>query len=145
MTNRSDRAVELHKQGYNCAQAVICAYCDLFGIDDKTAFMMSEGFGGGMGGMQETCGAVTGMFMLAGLKNSSGTNQTLTKADTYKLVRELAQSFKDKNSSIVCKELKGLTGGPMLRSCDGCIEDACVVFEDYLNSQSNVIARKTEV
>lgn len=135
MSERVKKAIENHKNGYNCAQAVICAYCDLLGMDEKSAFVLSEGFGGGMGGLQETCGAVSAMFMLAGIQNSTGNLQSPdSKGATYKIVRELAAKFKEKNSSIICKELKGLTGKPMLRSCDGCIEDACRIFESLISS-----------
>lgn len=133
MEDRSAKAIELHHKGYNCAQAVICAYADLFGIDERTAFSVSEGFGAGMGGMESTCGAISGMLMLNGLKNSSGTlSEKPTKAATYKTSKELVQIFTEKNGSSICKEIKGLTGGPVLRSCDGCIEDACkIVAESF--------------
>lgn len=143
MSSRIQKAFENRKNGYNCAQSVICAYSDLFGVDENTSFAMSEGFGGGMGGMQETCGAVSAIFMLAGLlKSSRNISSPTTKAETYTLVRELAQKFKEKNSSLICKELKGLTGKPMLRTCEGCIEDACQIFEDYLKSYEESITAK---
>lgn len=135
MNERVKKALECKKNGYNCAQSVVCAYCDLFGMDENTAFRFSEGFGGGMGGMQETCGAVTAAFMLIGLENSSGClEKPNSKVNTYSKVKELAQNFKNKNGSLICKELKGITGGSVLRSCEGCIEDACLLFEEYLNT-----------
>ena len=63
MDTRVEKTLEKRKQGYNCAQSVVCAYCELFGMDESTAFRLAEGFGGGMGGMQDgTCGAVTAML-----------------------------------------------------------------------------------
>lgn len=125
MEERINQIKEKHKRGYNCAQVVLCAYSDLLGIDEETLFRIAEGFGAGMGGMMETCGAVTAMFMAAGLKNSSGDLAACnTKPQTMKLVRELAKEFQDKNQSIVCRELKGVDTGVVLRDCDGCIEDA---------------------
>lgn len=135
---RIEKALENHKKGYNCSQSIVCAYCDLFGVDEETAFRMSEGFGGGMGGMQDTCGAVTGMFMLAGLKGSGG--HTLcgkTKAETYKTIRMLANQFKEMNSTIICRELLGTAGQPKKRSCQGCIEDASRLVEQYLLEQED--------
>ena len=73
MTERAERAQRLHAQGYNCAQAVACAYCDQFGMDEETAFRVAEGFGLGMG-MMEMCGALSAVFMLAGLRGSKGTD-----------------------------------------------------------------------
>lgn len=132
MEDRSEIAVELHHKGYNCAQAVVCAYADLLGLDSKTAFSMSEGFGAGMGGLQSTCGAVSGMLMLAGMKNSNGEiKEQTSKAHTYKIAKDLTAKFEEKNTTIICKELKGLTGGEVLRSCDGCIVDACQILAEY--------------
>lgn len=72
MESRVAKTIELHKKGYNCAQAVACAYCDLVGVDEDTMFKMAEGFGAGMGGMEGTCGAVSGAVLLAGMHNSHG-------------------------------------------------------------------------
>lgn len=133
MENRIEKALDYHQKGYNCSQAVICAYCDLFGIDEETAFRMSEGFGAGMGNTQNTCGAVSAMFMLAGLKTSSGgVEKGVTKAKTYKQVSMLSKEFETMNTTTICKELKGLNGTSMKRSCKGCIEDASKLIEKYL-------------
>ena len=87
----------------------------------------------GMGGMMQTCGAVTAMFMALGLANSSGDLQACdTKPQTMKKVRELAAEFEKKNGSIVCRELKGIDTGKVLRSCDGCIEDGIRILGEYL-------------
>ena len=121
---RIKKSREDHKKGYSCSQAVACAYCDLLGMDEELLFKMSEGFGLGMGAM-DTCGAVTGMFMLAGLANSEGNLECCsTKPSTMKLVGELRKAFIEKNQSVICRELKGVDTKKPLRSCDGCIEDA---------------------
>lgn len=134
MENRIEKAVQYHKAGYNCSQAVVCAYCDLFDLDKEIAFKVSEGFGGGIGGMRDgTCGAVTGMYFLAGMKNSSGdVEKQITKPATYKIIKELAEEFKKMNTSVICAELIGTPGQPKLRSCSGCIEDACKLVESFL-------------
>ena len=95
MEKRVDLAIENFKKGYNCSQAVVCAYCDAFGIKEEDAFRMAEGFGGGMGGLGETCGAVTGMYMVLSLLNSKGNlqNPRETKQDTYKVIQELSKEF----------------------------------------------------
>lgn len=115
----------LHKKGYTCAQTVLCVYSDLLEMDERDLFRISEGFGGGMGGMMLTCGAVTSMAMAASLKNSCGDPETCsTKGQTIGLVRKLATEFQDKNGSVICRELKGIETGKVLRECPGCIEDA---------------------
>jgi len=134
MENRINKAAELHKSGMNCSQSVLCAYCDLLGADEKTAYKLAEGFGAGMG-IQSVCGALTGLIMLLGLQNSSGTPEIPTKASTYKLAKEVSKKFEDKIGSIICSEIKGINTGKVLRSCDGCIEDACRIAEEYLLTQ----------
>ena len=91
---------------YNCCQAVICAYCDEYGIDDDAIFRMTEGYGLGMGGLKDTCGAVTGMFMAIGMISGySDPKDPEAKAAHYKRIQELASQFKDKNGSYICREL----------------------------------------
>ena len=107
---RVAKAKRLFKEdGYNCCQAVVLAYNDLFGIDDRTAAAMASGFGGGMGRMREVCGSVSGMVMLAGL--IAPACDPSVKADrtrNYALVQEVAGEFKAINGSIICRELLGL-------------------------------------
>ena len=136
MKSIEERVAEIkdkHTRGYNCAQIVLCSYAEELGIDEETLFRISEGVGAGMGGMMQTCGAVTAMFMALGLANSSGDLQACdTKPQTMKKVRELAAEFEKKNGSIVCRELKGIDTGKVLRSCDGCIEDGIRILGEYL-------------
>jgi C_GCAxxG_C_C family probable redox protein len=134
--DRAAIALELHKKGYNCAQCVVCAYSDKVGIDQKTAFRMAEGFGAGMGGFQGVCGALTGVFMLTGLKtDGSGMEGTKTKQETYKKVKELIRKFEEMNGSAICRDLKGMTGGSVLRSCEGCITDGAKLAGDLFEGE----------
>lgn len=132
MTERAEQAQRLHNKGYNCAQAVVCAYCDQFGLDEETAFKMAEGFGLGMG-LMEVCGALSAAFMLAGVQGSEGPGSCgATKGATYKTTKTLAKAFSEKNGTYLCRELKGVTDGNVRRSCSGCIEDACQLIEEFL-------------
>lgn len=123
---RRQRAIELHGQGCNCAQSVALALSDLIGMDEDDLFRVMEGFGGGMGGFSETCGAISGGVAVIGLKTSAGVDVKKSKGATYKVARRLARSFREANGSTLCSDLKGLTTADRtpLRSCDGCIEDA---------------------
>ncbi len=107
---RVAKAKRLFKEeGYNCCQAVVLAYNDVFGIDDAVASAMSSGFGGGMGRMREVCGSVSGMVMLAGLMApASDPSIKVDRTRNYALVQDMAGQFKALNGSIVCKELLGL-------------------------------------
>ena len=97
------------EEGYNCCQAVVLAYNDVFGIDDDTAAALSSGFGGGMGRMREVCGSVSGMVMLAGLMApAADPSVKVDRTRNYALVQEMADEFRAMNGSIVCKELLGL-------------------------------------
>ncbi|MBE6904179.1 MAG: C_GCAxxG_C_C family protein [Ruminococcaceae bacterium] len=112
MESKREKAMKLFKEGYNCSQAVLLAFADDLGIDKKTAAMLASSFGGGMGRMREVCGAVSAMFMIAGLKY--GYSDPLAqeeKKEHYELIQRLAQSFKEKNHSIICREL--LDGVPV--------------------------------
>lgn len=107
---RVEKARRLFKDGgYNCCQAVVMAYSDLFGINDETAAAMSSGFGGGMGRMREVCGSVSGMVMLAGLISpATDPSNKEWRTANYALVKEMAEEFRSINGSIICKELLGL-------------------------------------
>ena len=136
MSSRVENALENHGKGYNCCQAVACAYADLAGVDENLIFAAGEGFGAGMGGMQCTCGAVSGACMGAGLlKSSRNTEEPVTKGGTYRITKEIAQAFKEKNGSVICKDLKGIETKKVLRSCDGCIEDAAKILEQVMGLQ----------
>lgn len=130
---RSEKAVELHSRGFNCAQAVACAFAEDVAVPEEVLFAACEGFGLGMGGMEATCGAVSGAVMVAGLQHSSGDLQnTMTKAHTYKYTREITGAFAERNHSLTCKELKGVETGIVLRSCQDCIRDAVEIAEQVL-------------
>ena len=67
MINHREKAKENFMAGYNCAQSVFLAFCDETGLDRETAARLASSFGGGMGRLREVCGAVSGMFMAAGM------------------------------------------------------------------------------
>lgn len=109
MESRKEKAVQLFKEGYNCSQSVFAAYSDIYGIDEETALKISSSFGGGMGRMREVCGAVSGMFMVAGLETGTVEGKDREgKAHNYEVVQQLAEEYKKQNGSIICRELLGL-------------------------------------
>ena len=113
MEQRSQKAVEYFKEGYNCAQSVFLAYAEDFGFDKETALKLSSSFGGGMGRLREVCGAVTSMFAIAGLKYGYiSPNDDELKAKHYELIQNLAQKFKTEHKTIICSQLLGLEDGP---------------------------------
>ena len=110
LEERVSKARRLFKEGgYNCCQAVVLAYNDLFGMDDKLAASLTSGFGGGMGRMREVCGSVSGMVFLSGLISpADDPSDKAGRTTNYALVQEMAGKFKDMNGSIVCRDLLGL-------------------------------------
>ena len=111
MTKYSDKACEKFLNGCNCAQSVLCAFSDITGIDSKTSMKLASSFGGGMGRMREVCGAVSSMFMIAGiLKGYEVAGDDIGKTRHYQLIQNLAKKFKEKHGTIICRELLGLDG-----------------------------------
>ena len=113
------------QNGYNCAQAVLLAFCEDYGMERETALTIAAGFGSGMAGLRETCGTVTGANMVIGLakgKNRMEANRTF---------REFADRFREKNGSLVCKELLAARIKTRLTCADLCY-DAGNLLEEIL-------------
>ena len=103
---KQEQAQDFFRKGYNCSQSVFAVFCKDFGIDLETGLKLSSSFGGGMGGLRQVCGAVTAIFMIAGLKYGYVDSQDINlKNQHYNLIQSLAKQFADKFGSIICKEL----------------------------------------
>lgn len=99
-------AADLFLQGYNCAQAVAVAFCDVTGLRKEQAAKMVSAFGGGMGRMREVCGAVSGMFFVLGtLYGYDVTGDDTVKMELYRQVQQLAEGFRAENGSIICRDI----------------------------------------
>ena len=106
MNKHEELALKYFNEGYNCAQSVFAAFHEEMGLDEKTAFKMSSAFGGGMGGLREVCGAVTGMFMvLSNLYGYDDAKELDKKKVLYSRVQALAEEFKKDYGTIICREL----------------------------------------
>ena len=148
-------------QGYGCCQSVVCAFSDLYGLDEEMALRIAAGFGGGVGRMRMMCGTCSALVILAGLERGQTRGEDREgKAACYQLVRDLLETFKQRNGSIICAELlKGLTPQPPLggelntkescmpdernaeyyrvRPCARKVESAARVFAEWLGNQNN--------
>ncbi len=129
---RKETAAMYHQKGFNCAQSVACTFADQVDMNEEELFRIMEGFGLGMGGMQGTCGALSGAVAIMSLKNSKGTEDPTNKGKTYKLCRPMLEAFAKKNGATICRELKGVDTGVVLRSCPGCIDDAVDILCEAL-------------
>jgi len=131
--NHASKARELFLSGCSCSQAVFGAFVGDLGIDQDTALRLASSFGGGMGGMRETCGAVSGMLMVAGLKwGYSEVGNLDVKTAHYARVRSLIESFKAEHDTIVCRELLAHLGelkkDPSVRTAEYYKQRPCAMF-----------------
>lgn len=150
--NHRQKAMELFNQGYNCAQSVFAAFCDVTGMEFEEALKLSSSFGGGMGRLREVCGAVSAMFMVTGmLYGYTSPTDKDAKAEHYKQIQLLAESFKKKNGSIICRDIlieAGVTDvntNPIpddrtkeyyeKRPCAEYVGDAAEILEEYINNR----------
>ena len=127
-TRKFDAAEKKRCGSHNCAQAVLCSYCDLTGIDEETSRNMTTAFAAGMGNMEGTCGAIVG----AGIALSLITKD---KAKAVKGMREIMTRFEERNKATQCKLLKGVETKQVLRECPDCVADAAEFLEDFINTK----------
>jgi len=145
--DRANKAGDLFKAGYNCAQAVFLAFSDVTGMEYDFAAKLASPFGGGMGRMREVCGAVSGMFMTLGaVAGHNAPKDSKVKKELYATVQELANRFKEENGSIICAELLGIERGQQedpapdfrtksyygKRPCVELVKSAAAIMEKYL-------------
>lgn len=142
--SRIEIALSRFAAGHNCCQAVLSAYADGLGLDQETALKLSAGFGGGMGRMAETCGAVTGAFMALGLRHAQAAPSREAKEALYVRIREFAERFKARRGALLCRDLLGCDinapdglqrakeTGLFSQMCPGFIQDACAILEELL-------------
>ena len=145
--NHAETARQLFLAGYNCSQAVFCAFCDETGLRVEDAAKLSSSFGGGMGRLREVCGTVSGALLALGmLRGYSDPQDPAAKAAHYRLVQEYARRFRERNGSIVCRELlKDVpvsTGGApeprtpafyARRPCLRLVGEAATILDEILN------------
>ena len=146
--NKSQTAIQYQQLVYCCAQSVLSSFAPDFGLDEELALRISTGFGSGMGRMCEVCGALTGAFMVIGLKHgkviTDGTRYGTDTETTYNLVAKLARRFAEKNGSIYCRDLIGhdlndpeerakvVQLGLFSTTCRKCVGDAVELLEEIL-------------
>jgi len=140
--SKIDAAESYFSEGYSCSQSVLAAYCEEFGLEKETAFLIASGFGGGMGRLQETCGAVTGAFMVLGLKYGYfDKDNKAAKEETYAMVQKFAGLFEERNESIKCLDLVGvdMRHGDLVQAmtrvkeiCPKLVKDAAEILEELM-------------
>jgi C_GCAxxG_C_C family probable redox protein len=146
MTSREERAADSFSMGFNCAQSVFSAFAPSYGVKEREALKIAAGFGGGMGRLQEVCGAVTGAFMVIGAANGDEvpTDHTARKK-TYEDIRTFDKRFRQLHGSILCRDILGIDlnteeGQRMLKEkdlfntvCAKCVRDATDIVEELVS------------
>jgi C_GCAxxG_C_C family probable redox protein len=126
---------------FNCSQTVFYLFAPELGINEKTALKIASGFGGGMA-CAETCGAVTGSYMVIGMKHGHDTSDPDDKAYTKSLIKKFNEKFIAENGSLICKKLIGFDisdpeeaaaareAGVFIKKCPVLIKSACKILEE---------------
>ena len=120
--DRKELAVELKHNGFNCCQAVLCAYKDELEFSEDELKRMGASFGVGMGCMEATCGALCGAQMVLGMKEYQG-------KPILRDAAALAKDFENRCGATICKDLKGMETGEVLCECDDCVRNAVAALE----------------
>lgn len=142
---RAEHAAELFASGYNCAQAVAIAFCDLTGFTQEQTAKMLAPFGGGFGRLREVCGAVSGMTFVYGCLYGYETPNSEAQMHVYETEQALAAQFREKAGSIVCRDiLKNPPSDPVpsprteeyyaTRPCVRMVYTATSILDDYISA-----------
>ena len=140
--SKSESALKLFKDGFNCAQSVLGAFCEDYGMDLDTALKLSGGLGRGAN-CGEICGAVSGAVLVIGLKyGQSAQGDTDAKAECSVRTAEFLEEFRAENNTVICRELLGfdvsnqeerekhLTIGEFIKKCNSAIDHAATILTD---------------
>ena len=142
LEDRVHKSVELFKNGYNCSQAVVSAFADIYGFTNSQAMMISSGFGAGIAKTRQMCGAVSGTVMLCGMERGNDEPGNKERpAECFTMVKEILNEFKAENGSTTCADLLGLNGKIKkpgtdetyeVRPCAQKVECAARLFAEHL-------------
>ena len=126
MSEYADAAVGRHGQGHNCAQCVACAFAERLGVSEELLFRTFQAHGLGMGGMECTCGALTGAVGVVGLAMPESGRAT------YAVAKRIVNRFKEEVGATQCRAIKGVDTGTVLAPCDDCIAVAARIAEEEI-------------
>ncbi len=145
MLRPKEHAVRCFKDGFSCSQAVLSAFAPQFNLNNEMALKVASAFGGGMGSLGETCGAVTGAFMVIGLQHGKILKEDrISKGKTYAMVQLFVDEFRNKHGSISCKHLLdcdlSTVEGKKYAKENNLFSNLCPVFvEDAVNIVGKLI------
>jgi C_GCAxxG_C_C family probable redox protein len=145
---KAEKAKKQFAKGFSCAPAVFSTYSEQFGLEKELALKIACGFGGGIGRMGKTCGAVTGAVMVIGLKHGQAdVADEKSRQETHKLVKKFIDKFTALHGSIECRQLIGYDlsdsaelklareSGVFQKKCASFVYDSACILEDILHLQ----------
>jgi C_GCAxxG_C_C family probable redox protein len=134
------RLADKYFSGYNCAQAMTASFADIFGLDEKTALMLSSSFGAGFGKLREVCGAFSGMAIIAGLLYGDyAYGDDDKKQAHYAFIQELAEKFKTLHGSLICRDLLAAAEAsehPEIKPCAEIVRSAVRIMCEAIDEKS---------
>jgi C_GCAxxG_C_C family probable redox protein len=146
--SKAEKAKKQFAKGFSCAPAVFSTYSEQFGLEKELALKIACGFGGGIGRMGKTCGAVTGAVMVIGLKHGQAdVADEKSRQETHKLVKKFIDKFTALHGSIECRQLIGYDlsdsaelklareSGVFQKKCASFVYDSACILEDILHLQ----------
>jgi C_GCAxxG_C_C family probable redox protein len=146
LIDRQAEAVAKFERGFACSQSIFSTYAGPLGLAEGTALKIADAFGGGMGGLGGTCGAVTGSYMIFGLINGrTDADDDESKQHTRALIKEFTRQFKIRHKTTICNELLGYdvstpegkeaaeAGGVFNDRCPKFVADAAMILEQLVN------------
>jgi len=137
--NNPEKAVEFFKGGRNCSQSVVSAFGPSCGLPAETCIRIAAPFGGGIGHIQETCGAVTGAIMILGMVHGAGTENRDARDGIIEKTREFIREFKKRHRTVRCRDLLGCditTKAGLAAARDGGAFNACA---DYVQTAAEIL------
>ncbi len=140
--SKADKAVENFKNGLNCAQSILFTYGPDLGLDRETCVRMAAPFGGGMGHVQEVCGAVSGALMVIGLRHGEGTAERDKRDRIIEMAQEFIKDFKQRCGSALCRDLLKCdisTRAGLLKARE---QGAFSVCADYIRIAGELLEKK---
>jgi C_GCAxxG_C_C family probable redox protein len=143
--NNVEKAVSLFMKGFRCSQAILSTYGTQCGLETELALKLASPFGAGMGSLGNTCGAVTGAYMVLGLKyGNSKVTEIKKKEKAYEVVKEFVKRFKSRNDTILCRELlncdlstpegrnRAIEEKLFIELCPKFVQDSAEILEEIL-------------
>lgn len=138
--------MEYFASDYNCAQSVMKSILESKGMDFDEIFHLAAGFGGGVGLQGHICGAVSGAVAALGVINGDSYDNFIKhKETTYSSVEKFIKLFSEKNGSIICDDLTGITMADKA-SHDKAIEDGTFrkICPDYVKDAIRFVLEMTK-